>query len=799
MTEPPARRHRLLALLGLISAAVIHAHRLGSPVLFDDPNDAQYAEVAREMIERGEWLSPRLNGVLFLNKPPLLYWLIAIAYSALGVGELAARLPGLLATLVTAVLVYRLGVELFDVRVGLSAALIYLALPSTYIEARFVRPDSILIATTTAAVLALIIALRSRGWRRHRALAALQLALAGGVLAKGAVALLLLGLPAAALLLAMRRWDALRWIARPQGWLLFVSLALPWHLLAAWRHPGFAWDYLVNQHVLFFFDQKLPRDSIPVPLEVFWSAFAARLFPWTLLAPLAVAHALVWLRRDPARRPGLVLLLVWIGGSLLFFSAAASRLEHYSLPALPPAALLLAAFFFAIERERAWQCAAAGGVAAMLAAVVAGFWLLPVMLREDAWLVHATDLPWLGTLVCASFAAGFTGALIAIRRSVARALAAVLLGGTASLPVVHRGLTSLAPINSSAPIAAALEAVNGEDARIVCEAPIEYQLCAGLIFYLGRPVTLLRPDGFVEPTYLLPHRNELFVERRSLDEIWTRERVLFVTDPLRPDTRPLGAAVPSPFFVLARFGNRWILSNRSPPPSKIRSASVGGPHRDSRARFAADPMAGAHGVGVARRVAGGDASGAAVFGRTGVRDRSGAGASGSPEVPVPGGPGVLGGTRVSAAGGVRPVPGPRDGRGEGERGKGPSFSMRITVATTMRSPSAPRTKPSSSTTAAGERANAAHAVGCRSFSSNTVSRVSRTRTSVPPRVRRPSSPAVQSIRASSPRSCATRGEARTAIWTPSGRRSGSVNTLSSIRTRSPAPISSQVHGRRAQT
>src|SRR5207244_3077357 len=127
------------------------------------------------------------------------------------------------------------------------------------------------------------------------------------------------------------------------GLLAPAGIVVPWHVAAAPRHPGFAWDYVVNQHVLFFFARKLPRDSQGDSLAFFWAAAAGRAVPWVLLVPLTLAEAVrgAARRAAPAAR-GTFLLWAWAGGLLLFFSCAPSRLEHYAIPALPAAALLAA-------------------------------------------------------------------------------------------------------------------------------------------------------------------------------------------------------------------------------------------------------------------------------------------------------------------------------------------------------------------------------------------------------------------------------------------------------------------------
>lgn len=557
---PPLWRAATAA--GLMLTVFALNYRLGTPALFDDPNDAQYAEVAREMWEGGDWISPRLNYVVFLNKPPLLYWLIAGSYALFGVSEWAARLPGALVTLASLFLLYRLGRELFDPLAGLLAAAVCAGMPSTLIEARFIRPDSLLTAAIIGTLLAFCVAGRTDGARRRRALYCMQGALAVGLLAKGIVGLLLPGVPIAVVILLERRWDLLRTLAAPRTWWVFAALVAPWHVAAALRHPGFTWDYVVNQHLLFFLDKKEPRDSIPITLRAFWGAFILRTFPWTLFVPPALIAG-IWARRASQWRRAYGLVLAWAGGTLFFFSAATSRLEHYALPAVPAVALAIGALlrqWTEWGRTRYWL----GLLPLLVSGLVfgAGIWLVPQLLADVAWLREADELGQLARVFFAALTTVCAVSTVALRR--APLAAGPLLGGAvlAMTPLIHTGLVAIAPVNSSAPVAEVLRRQAAfEGANIVFEAPIEYQNCAGLNFYVRRKIALLEPSGFVDPPYLAPHHNELFINRAQLAALWTNTPILFVSDPLAAASRPLGEVVPEPFFPLARTANRWIVSN----------------------------------------------------------------------------------------------------------------------------------------------------------------------------------------------------------------------------------------------
>jgi len=536
-------------------------YRLGAAPLLDDPNEGEYAEVAREMVEAGDWISPQLNGALFLNKPPLTFWLIGLGNLAFGITELSARLPSALAGLVIVLLLARLGTVLFDEPTGLLAGFILVSTAGFFIETHLSRPDLILTAGVVGTLLAFARLAHDPPAAPLWALLGLQLAVAAGLLAKGMLALVIPGLVILAEIVARRRYDLLWRFLHPRAWWLLALLVIPWHVLAGLRHTGFVWDYVINQHVLFFFDRKFPRDSTPVPLGMFWAAFAMRLFPWTLFAPLAVAAAL---RRWRNRAAGDRMVLAWLGAVLLFFSAAASRMEHYSIPALPAAALLLARLLrsYARGEGRALTRWVTAHVALLAAAALAGPFVVPPLVASQEWLEPIRELPQLARWVFGGFAATMliaAGTAAAGRR--AWMAPAMVAGIAATIPSIVHGLTLLARVNSSAPLAEVLRAVADEDARVVYEAPVEYQNCAGFNFYLRRRLDLLAHPDFVPPPYLEPHMGSLFITRKEMERAWRTERVVFITDPLQPRTR-LDGVVPVPFYILARDPARWVVSNQ---------------------------------------------------------------------------------------------------------------------------------------------------------------------------------------------------------------------------------------------
>lgn len=561
---PAATALFVRAALGLAAvAAGLLAVHLELPAFYD--NEGRYAEVARQMLLTGDWITPRLDGTLFLNKPPLVYWLAAAVFRVAGGPTEWARLVSLAAAAATIVLTCRLGARLWDERVGLLAGLLLATTLGFGVEARTLRPDAVLVATVTGALFCWQHATEAMGTRRTRWLVGLYAALGLGVLDKGLVPLVVAGLPIAALTLRAEGWRGIGRLRPGLGALVLAAIVLPWHVVVARRHPGFAWDYIVNQHLLFFFDAKLPRDSEGDSLPFFWGAFLFRAAPWVLLVPLTIRDALAGLARQaPRAARGTLMCWAWAGGMLLFFSLAPSRLEHYTLPALPAVALLAARGWQRLRAGHVGRAAWLGLAVAGGAAAAAGAGLLalgPRLLAGEYWIAETPGLA--GLVAPAGLVLLGTGIATAAAALAGRAwalLASLAVLGVAFTAVVIRAEVLVEPIFSWRPVARALADLPS-DTEVVFEAPQEYQIVGGLAYYANRPITLLAVPGFVPPTYLADAAATMFLPRPVFAQRWlSGAHMALVSDPQQRRERPEGL-VPGPFRVHARFGDRWVLTN----------------------------------------------------------------------------------------------------------------------------------------------------------------------------------------------------------------------------------------------
>jgi 4-amino-4-deoxy-L-arabinose transferase-like glycosyltransferase len=298
------------------------------------PDEPYFGEGAREMLADGRWLVPHVNGAITTDKPPLFFWLIALASLPFGgVSSFTARLPSILAGLGSVWLVMRLGRRLAGERAGLLAGAVFATAYLPWDKARTAQIDALLCLLVLAALSAFE-AFRAGDLDGRRAGLVFWLAAGLASLAKGPVGLLLpLGIA-----LATLAWD------RDLGaWRRFAPLAGPLAfaaLIAAWGVPAslFGGEYsLAGALRTHFVDRGLRGMHHPNPPWYYLQTIPVQFLPWSGLLPLALAGA--WRRRrEPAQR----LLLAWPAFVVLFFTLSGERRDLYVLPAFPALALLVA-------------------------------------------------------------------------------------------------------------------------------------------------------------------------------------------------------------------------------------------------------------------------------------------------------------------------------------------------------------------------------------------------------------------------------------------------------------------------
>jgi 4-amino-4-deoxy-L-arabinose transferase-like glycosyltransferase len=324
----------LYALCALLAPAFCFLHGLDAFPLRDN-NEGLYAEIAREMLATGKFIIPHLDGVPYIEKPPLLYWLMSLSMAVFGPTAAAARLVSAAAMFGLSVFLFRFCSRHGHAQAGCYASAgLASALPVALIS-HTVLFDPLLTALTGASLLSFLEYYLSGRLRAYR-FSMLWLALA--VLEKGALALVLAGGIVALFFLLMRERRAWRLLGDPAALAIFGVVAGAWHLAAVFLQPGFSWFYFINEHLLRFLGKREPHDYHLGPIYYYLPALVAMLLPWS-------AFLLLLLRPQPARDPASATLLrfcqAWTVFPILFFSLSQAKAGYYLLVAMPGLALWL--------------------------------------------------------------------------------------------------------------------------------------------------------------------------------------------------------------------------------------------------------------------------------------------------------------------------------------------------------------------------------------------------------------------------------------------------------------------------
>jgi 4-amino-4-deoxy-L-arabinose transferase-like glycosyltransferase len=552
----------------VVVAAVIFLGCIVSPPALMDDVDATQAQIARNMLDSGDWVTARLDGVAYLEKAPLKYWLIAIAFKIFGVRDWVARLPVSLSAVLLCWLVFRIGAWAFSVRAGLYAGLILATSVGLFLFTRVQIPDVMIAATIALAMWAFSRALedeeRHRGiWSANVWSIIMAVAIGTGLLLKGLIAAVF-PIAAALLYLALTRQLILRETWRRlhpfRGALIALGIAAPWHVLAALRNPpyfdvtmhsgpgeyrGFFWFYFINEHVLRFLNLRYPRDYNTVPRAYFWLFHLLWLFPFSVFFP-AVAK----LSFKPIDRAGRMrlLCLCWAGFLLTFFTFSSTQ-EYYSLPCYAALALLLAS---ALIEERAKALVRGGMIAlgamttlaaAAIAFILAQVWRLPARGDISNALTlqpvenYTLSLGHMGDLTIASFAylrtplivagvAFLIGAIASWRQNIPGIVAMMVLFFHAA----RLALVVFDPYLSSRPLAEALN--RAPHGKLILDD--QYYTFSSVVFYAeayhGERVSLLngRVNNLEYGSYAPDAPHDVFIDDQDFRSRWLSPELYYI-------------------------------------------------------------------------------------------------------------------------------------------------------------------------------------------------------------------------------------------------------------------------------
>jgi 4-amino-4-deoxy-L-arabinose transferase-like glycosyltransferase len=566
---------------------------ISPPYLMDDV-DSVTAQIARTMIESGDWVTPRLNGVAYFEKPALRFWVVAASYLIFGIHDWAARIPIALSAVALCWLVRSMGIWAFSAN-GIAGNLAGIVLGTSvglFLFTRILIPDVILTLTTTLAMWSLLRALDGEEITRRRWSVLFALSIGMGFLLKGLIAFVfpigagLVYLLATRQLLLRQTWQRLRPVTAV---LIIILICLPWVTLAILRNPpyfdftmrseaghyhGFFWFFFLNEHLFRYLNLRHPRDYNTVPLLAFWLLHLLWLFPWSVWVGYIAR-----LNFKPVDRAGRMRLfcLCWIGFTLFFFTFSTTQ-EYYSMPCYPAFALLIGSAMNSAGPGFKWPARMAGTLAFLTAlACAAILWLtrdiaatgdIAGALREG---VSTLSLGQSGNLTLRSFAwlrlplaialvaflIGAAGAWWNARRYAVTLLALMML---IFFIAARMAMITLNPYFGSRLLAEALK--SSPPGQLIVDE--QYYYFSSVLFYANRRALLLNGRVMnLEYGSYAPDAPDIFISDRDLPALWTKaeRHYLVASNSAIPRLRALLGN--ENLHLIRASGGKFLISNQA--------------------------------------------------------------------------------------------------------------------------------------------------------------------------------------------------------------------------------------------
>jgi 4-amino-4-deoxy-L-arabinose transferase-like glycosyltransferase len=534
----------------LIGGYILFFFHLGSYSL-KEPDEGRYAEIPREMLERGDYLVPYLNYVRYFEKPPLLYWVTAGSFRLFGADEWSFRFPNALAALLCALSLYLFSQKWFGWRIAFSSALILISSFGFFAMGRIVTTDMLFSVLLFTAILSFNAYCRE-GKAVHRHLFYFLVALA--TLAKGPVSLILIGGTVLIYLFSERKLSLLKDLLNAKDILLYLLVTAPWFIAISLKEKEFFNFFFVDQHLLRFLTTKHDRSG---PLYYFLPVLLGGMLPWSVFLPRALVG--LWRVRE------LRLFFIWSGVVFLFFSVSGSKLPPYILPVFPALALILGYLFGSRWKDAVSKVEVTAYIVLFLIAGAAGIAALRGNL--GAWVTDPSTLEVISSVKGLEIGLAMVSGVIIVAlciRSVRRyaSLLGLLTGFSLSLIVlmmcqadVIDGLKTAKalalPINHSAEPGAVLVSYGS------------YQQT--LPFYTKQRVYLVDYTGELKMGSENEDARPSFLTKKGFQDVLDSGRPVYCV--VRQDwIEYINKMAPRPLRVIACQDERCLLSNRPYQP-----------------------------------------------------------------------------------------------------------------------------------------------------------------------------------------------------------------------------------------
>lgn len=557
-----------------------------------DDSDAVLAQIGRNMLQSGDWVIARLDGVPYLEKAPMGTWLMAISFRIFGAYDWAARIPLALAVVVLAWVTCRYGRWAFGARAGFYAGLSIATCVGLFLFTRIQIPDAMLTLSMCISFWGFQRALDADEAHPRFWSIALAASLGVGLLLKGLIAVVFPGGGIFIYLLVTQQlfsrtvWRRLHVFT---GALILLAIAAPWHVLATLRMPpyfdftmhsgpgqyhGFFWFYFINEHVLRFLNLRYPRDYDTVPRLYFWLFHLLWLFPWSVYFP-----AIAKLSFRPVDRAGRtrLLALCWTGFILVFFTFSTTQ-EYYSMPCYPALGLLLGS---ALATEGVWirrgtrllsliaGCAALAGITILFLSrgLAAGADISSALSAHPN--AYKLSLGHMEDLTLASFAylrlplamavlAFCVGAIGTFKARARRAALSAALMMVIFFHAARVAMVAFDPYLSSRPLAEAIQ--KAPPGTLIVDR--HYYTFSSVFFYTNRSALLLNGRRInLEYGSYAPGAANVFINDAQFRDLWLRPETAYIVAGQAAVPRLESLVGHEQIYVLAASGGKVVLTN----------------------------------------------------------------------------------------------------------------------------------------------------------------------------------------------------------------------------------------------
>ncbi|WP_224982730.1 phospholipid carrier-dependent glycosyltransferase [Geomonas agri] len=546
LTRSHESRRRDLVLLTVLFG-LLFLQLLGHFPLID-PDETRYAEIPREMLERGDLITPMLNYVKYFEKPVLLYWLNAASFYLFGISEFTARLACALSGLGTVLFSYHLGRELFGRRTGLLAALILGGCTGFLIQSRINITDIPLTFTVTVALGSYILAARDADQPRPGYYYLFYIFAALAVLAKGLIGMVLPGAVVFWHIVLTRRWRILKEMRLVTGLLVFFAVASPWFVLVCQRNPEFFQFFFIHEHFERFLTKVHGRYQ---PIWYFVPILIGFMIPWSFFILPALRN--FWRNRSLPGGEARLYLALWAIIIFAFFSKSNSKLPAYILPVYPALAILIAGVFdrafngdfLPLRRPAIVFCGA-------LCVLGCGGMLYPLVMHRP--LVSPVGGLVIGSIFVIQGAVG----LAAVKRRDPRQLFVGLLAGSILLFLAapHIVFPLFVERKSYREPGEIVKKLAGPDAVLVSQG-----LRQGLSFYAQRRCVIFDGQGEIEFGSKIGDQSAWFLNRDGFRTLWNGPKPVYAMI-VKEYLADLSRESATPPHILWQSSKHYLVSNR---------------------------------------------------------------------------------------------------------------------------------------------------------------------------------------------------------------------------------------------